>query len=956
MAPQKVADAANNAPYLTHLVTHHGQTTLIPPDNAGRIRQQPKKQRSRKPERNVRQEEDLRFNTGPKFCKITPMSSRTNERRNRSHRTNAREEVQNSIADDGIPDYPPPSFAEAMSSPSISLTPSTATVTHNHFRQPTISSPLALPAPQPEPATSMPDTSASDSDNDSLLQIDSSGGTSSSSPGMVDGRGRSPSRSRVLIDPDEDEEWTGPSPVTPTSDQRRRRQLSLSPLRTFLTPKPSTLPQRALSAHPYSQSRNPSSFFSRSTTSLATLTFGRSPSSPTFSTADSKGDRHKGKQKATEPLDSWEIIDSDDAVADIDSPPQSPPLESQSTQAHQNSPQHPSQHSPQYPSQHSPQYPSQHSPQYPSQHSPQYPSQHSPQHPSQHPTQPQIKPMPLIDKKAPFPVMKKEAKRRGTTPAAVITASPVIAPPSGPIIINVRVRRPEASPAQRTPAGPSPLGSEPRIPSSTTLETSVSMLQKAINTPLPLTPVEKPAIELPNREHVVPATPLPVAVAQSSDAGLFTRTDSSDLSRSPSPDSCTCRHGGSPVPASRDITSDPRTLDYSSRPAMQPISTSHPNFSIPSTPCTPGAYMTPASNSPTHTSTQIYFDSHADRHHYSGRPLPRPPPSVHTPSTRTMMVDSTYAPSDMQGSPSSSSSVCPEGLLIDLDEPAKESNSSPASPTFATPRASLLLSSEPLIDMSGAQTHPTTFTTVNRAQTASPSPSRTIASTDESETETEARYATRNLASSREITTFRSPSSGPPSRHEPAGDATRQAIDDIYSHITDLDLLVAGFNDSDLRNGSGYDALLRVSEIIGPAVPETFASESPRGNGTLVLSTHVEPKRPASPVPLLGQVSVDRRRVTKDGRVKVKLLLLESAVDKCGICFSQFKEGDLAAMSNRLSVHSIGKQDAQSHPLMGCHMDSGYISGQFEDHRYAALGNGLGTDYSVAPINYEQRQ
>ncbi|EEB89926.1 hypothetical protein MPER_11930 [Moniliophthora perniciosa FA553] len=125
--------------------------------------------------------------------------------------------------------------------------------------------------------------------------------------------------------------------------------------------------------------------------------------------------------------------------------------------------------------------------------------------------------------------------------------------------------------------------------------------------------------------------------------------------------------------------------------------------------------------------------------------------------------------------------------------------------------------------------------------------------------------------------------------------------------MTDLDLLVAGFSDRDLRNGSGYDALLMVSEIMGPAVLETPASESLRGNGTLqqVLGTHVQPKRPTSTVPLLGQVSIDRRRVTKDGRVKVKLLLLESAVDKCGICFSQFKEGDFAAMSNSICRHTF---------------------------------------------------
>lgn len=68
MSPQR-ADAAHIAPYLTHVVAHHGQLTVIPPDNAGRMRQpakgkKPAKARS-KPERPVRSEEE-RFNVGPR--------------------------------------------------------------------------------------------------------------------------------------------------------------------------------------------------------------------------------------------------------------------------------------------------------------------------------------------------------------------------------------------------------------------------------------------------------------------------------------------------------------------------------------------------------------------------------------------------------------------------------------------------------------------------------------------------------------------------------------------------------------------------------------------------------------------------------------------------------------------------------------------------------------------------
>lgn len=47
---------------------------------------------------------------------------------------------------------------------------------------------------------------------------------------------------------------------------------------------------------------------------------------------------------------------------------------------------------------------------------------------------------------------------------------------------------------------------------------------------------------------------------------------------------------------------------------------------------------------------------------------------------------------------------------------------------------------------------------------------------------------------------------------------------------------------------------------------------------------------------LAGRIEIERRRVLKDGRVKLKLSLLGAAVDKCGICLSQFKEGELAVL------------------------------------------------------------
>lgn len=47
---------------------------------------------------------------------------------------------------------------------------------------------------------------------------------------------------------------------------------------------------------------------------------------------------------------------------------------------------------------------------------------------------------------------------------------------------------------------------------------------------------------------------------------------------------------------------------------------------------------------------------------------------------------------------------------------------------------------------------------------------------------------------------------------------------------------------------------------------------------------------------LMGEVELVRRRVTRDGRVKLKVTLLGVAVEKCAICMTQFKEGDAGVL------------------------------------------------------------
>lgn len=74
-----------------------------------------------------------------------------------------------------------------------------------------------------------------------------------------------------------------------------------------------------------------------------------------------------------------------------------------------------------------------------------------------------------------------------------------------------------------------------------------------------------------------------------------------------------------------------------------------------------------------------------------------------------------------------------------------------------------------------------------------------------------------------------------------------------------------------------------LSEIIGPAAP----SHSPTQDVDVDENS----------TPCVAKVELARKRVLKDGRVKLKLSLLGVSVDKCGICLSQFKEGVSAALS-----------------------------------------------------------
>ena len=92
---------------------------------------------------------------------------------------------------------------------------------------------------------------------------------------------------------------------------------------------------------------------------------------------------------------------------------------------------------------------------------------------------------------------------------------------------------------------------------------------------------------------------------------------------------------------------------------------------------------------------------------------------------------------------------------------------------------------------------------------------------------------------------------------------------------TDLDLLVARLDSPAAAQNTSYEDLLAITDFVGPAIPPSSAA-----------NLQVVENLPVAPV------QVERRRITKDGRKKLKLSLMGIVVDRCGVCMSQFKQHD----------------------------------------------------------------
>lgn len=742
--PQRLADAAHIVPYLTHAASHRTQPTLTPPENAGR-QAKSKKNRSSKQDKKARPSREENYSAAPASTSIIPVSQPSNRfNLPLSRRPTGETLVQNnecsfyqqrrfqeSRYSDGknslnslilllknyveIPDYPPPSFQEAISSPPLSVCPSTTTLGF-------YSSGRVIPHSAPVHFDNLSPRGDVNSDSDSeesleIVQVPVYAGQ----PGQIS---RSLAESELEVQRRGRASFDSDAPLTPTSSTRsKRRHVSLSPLRTLFPHKPIALQDRALSAQPaspYSFPRNTSLF--RSTTSLKTVSTGsffRLPLSSMSSTSLVRAERKgsKGKEKSTEPLESWEILGSEQpepptslmsAVESLTNPP-SPNSASPSSSPTQNSPST-SVFTYDYVSS-------------PSQ------SEFSKESES---LMPQNSSTFSVGSGVSSSVVLTPSYHRDLLPGASISPS---------------------SPVPRKPTASSPLSSQSWDAGHLNLRETPNLLQLAVDTPLPPTPVDNIIRELKldlqrARSHPMPDRK-PRPCASSSNMPAETAHASSILRKQ------------KPVPS----------------PLQLPFPMISPSASVQGL---------SASTSPTHR-------------HYRGRPLPQTPHSTLMPvDVARNIVDSLYAPHP-DAVDSRIGPLCPEGLLIDLNESTPVHSelgtemNSPASTIRASPsdradradsngqgRAAHGSTRTNVDDNDNVNHNGGSLISIGREVVSGVDPVNTIASNAPEF------QALPEAESSRATST-----------------STRRHV--TYSNFTDLDLLLSRLETNDEQNGLDYD-------------------------------------------------------------------------------------------------------------------------------------------------------
>jgi hypothetical protein len=150
-------------------------------------------------------------------------------------------------------------------------------------------------------------------------------------------------------------------------------------------------------------------------------------------------------------------------------------------------------------------------------------------------------------------------------------------------------------------------------------------------------------------------------------------------------------------------------------------------------------------------------------------------------------------------------------------------------------------------------------------------------------------------------------------RNSPVPSRTRTVTAPTSPSTASLLSIVANANVDHDTDTHAFTVTRDASDPEGAVPPSPVQEEeeegflTPPGSPVRSLAAHPPPYTSTHPSPVqysvngaqLGQVQGARRRVTHSGRVKLKLVLLGTTVDRCVVCKMQFQDNDSAALGTR---------------------------------------------------------
>ncbi|KAH9959940.1 hypothetical protein BC827DRAFT_422531 [Russula dissimulans] len=269
-----------------------------------------------------------------------------------------------------------------------------------------------------------------------------------------------------------------------------------------------------------------------------------------------------------------------------------------------------------------------------------------------------------------------------------------------------------------------------------------------------------------------------------------------------------------------------------------------PTMTASSAPHTTAAASEPSQSTPVH-------GADFKHHHYPGRPLPHPPGASQSGPVQPVLLDLFLSGNVPAG--------LPPYKEVELEK--GRSANALSSPSKRIPRAIWLPPSPPVNQPGG-----------HMPATVPPPGLLAVLDDDASEPSSPG-------------STYEMPPSLPPAiqREFTSLEALETRGDD------DGDATVTGRNRENLLLVPGMTSSVRV----GPARTRTIAM------ATTSMTTHMTSAQNGVNGAQLGRIQMVRRRVTRSGRVKLKLVLLGATVDRCVMCKTQFRDNESAALGTR---------------------------------------------------------